>query len=184
VLAAELGLTVADSAAAEAPSDTKDTALPTWADARAAWRLLRADGSVAGHAAAVADAAMDAPAWADPVFAVEIELPAGDVAYTPFQFTALPVHPAVERDLALLVPDGVPATTVLDAISNSAGPLLEDVVPFDVYRGTGVDPNMRSLAVRLRFRAADRTLTDADADRAVTRVLRKLEETHGIHRRG
>ena len=77
-------------------------------------------------------------------------------------YTPLPVYPPIEQDLALFVPDAVASADVVAAVRKAGGALLEDVRPFDVYRGTGVASGVRSLAYRLRFRAPDRTLTDAE----------------------
>ncbi|MEO5511426.1 MAG: phenylalanine--tRNA ligase subunit beta [Longimicrobiales bacterium] len=175
VLAADLALTVqhADS----------ETPLPSWADHAAAWVITRPDGSQAGVGAKVKNEAVDAPAWADPVFAVEIDLTALGGESTPKPVKPLPAFPAVERDLALLVRLDLPAADVIEAIQGSAGPLLEAAFPFDVYRGKGVNDALRSVAIRLRFRAPDRTLTDEEVDRAVTRTLARLQEDHGIERR-
>ena len=54
---------------------------------------------------------------------------------------------------------------------------------FDVYSGQGVPAGSRSLALRLRFRAADRTLTDAEVDPVVKHILQRLESAHGIQQR-
>jgi phenylalanyl-tRNA synthetase beta chain len=88
-----------------------------------------------------------------------------------------------ERDLALLVPEELTASEVIATVAGAAGPLLEQVEPFDLYRGTGIPAGTRSLALRLRFRAGDRTLTDAEVDGVVARVLKRLKESHGIERR-
>ena len=93
------------------------------------------------------------------------------------------MHPGSERDLALLVPTALAAGEVGRTIRESAGELLEDVFPFDLYEGKGIPEGTRSVAFRLRFRAADRTLTDAEVDAAVSRVLAALEERHGVRRR-
>ena len=156
--------------------------LPAWADDTAAWVLTR-NGVNAGCGARVSGNQLDAPAWADPAYAFEVNI---DLATDPaprFAVQSLPSQPAVERDLALLVPQGVTSRQVLDTVAQSAGPLLENAVPFDVYRGKGVADNLRSVAIRLRFRAQDRTLKDDEVDRAVGRVLNRLKEEHGIDRR-
>jgi phenylalanyl-tRNA synthetase beta chain len=57
------------------------------------------------------------------------------------------------------------------------------VSPFDVYAGKGLPPGGRSVAFRLRFRASDRTLTDGEVDRFVSRVLERLREEHNVERR-
>jgi len=170
-VAAELGLGL-EGGPVEAP----------WVEAAAAFRLVAADGRLTGWGGRVRTTAVDAPPWADPVFAAEILLEEKPQVRT--RFAALPAYPASERDLALLVPEELPAAEVLATVTGAAGPLLESVEPFDLYRGTGVPAGTRSLALRLRFRAGDRTLTDPEVDGAVGRVLKRLKENHGIERRG
>jgi phenylalanyl-tRNA synthetase beta chain len=70
--------------------------------------------------------------------------------------------PASEVDLAFVVDDGVPAAAIEATLRAAAGPLLESVRLFDVYRGPGVGEGFRSLAYRLRMRALDHTLTDEE----------------------
>lgn len=80
--------------------------------------------------------------------------------------------PAVERDLALVVPDPTPHAVVRSTIERAAGPLLEGVRLFDVYDGAPIPEGHLSLAYRLILRAPDRTLTDADADGLIAAVTR------------
>ena len=75
-------------------------------------------------------------------------------------------QPPVLRDLALVVGADVPAATVTAAVRDGAGPLLEGLTLFDRYAGAQVGAGKVSLAYRLVFRAADRTLTDEDANAA------------------
>jgi len=126
---------------------------------------------------------VDAPAWAAPVLVLEARLPAAGPDRRGIPYREIPVHPGSERDLALLVPTTVSADQVAAAIRGAAGALLEDVFPFDLYEGKGIPEGVRSVAFRLRFRAADRTLTDAEVDKPVDAVLAALEERHGIRRR-
>jgi phenylalanyl-tRNA synthetase beta chain len=81
-------------------------------------------------------------------------------------------YPAVHRDLALVVPEAVPAATVLAVLAASA--LADDVGVFDVYRGPQVGEDRKSLAIHISFRAPDRTLTDADVDREVAALTEQL----------
>jgi len=141
-------------------------------------------GTVVGRAGRVREGAVDAPVWADDVWALEITLPA-DVPPEPLRlYERLPQHPAVERDLALLVPEGVTVAAVTDAIRGRAGTLLEKIQLFDHYRGEGVAPGMRSVAFNLRFRAAERTLKDKEVDRAVETIVGGLKEELGVELRG
>ena len=70
--------------------------------------------------------------------------------------------PSTDVDVALVVPDEVPASAVAEELSSAGGALLESVDLFDVFRGPAVGEGRRSLAFRLRFCADDRTLTDAE----------------------
>ena len=144
--------------------------------------LLRGDRLV-GVGGQVRVNAVDAPAWAGVVHAFEVVVD-GVPAREHQRYQELPVLPAIEQDLALLVPVAVSARQVEDLIRSTGGKLLEEVAPFDLYRGKGIPEGFRSLAYRLRFRAQDRTLTDAEAAAAVQRILKRLKDEYGIERRG
>jgi phenylalanyl-tRNA synthetase beta chain len=93
----------------------------------------------------------------------------------------LPVsrYPSADIDLAFVVPDQVPAVAVERTLQTSGGPLLEKVWLFDVFRGTGIPPGERSLAYRLRFNAADRTLTDEEVAQLRTQCIASVERETG-----
>ena len=80
---------------------------------------------------------------------------------------------AVERDLAIVVPEARPAAAVEAAIRKAAGDLLTDLRLFDIYRGAPLADDEKSLAFRLRFQA-DRALSDADVEGAVAAVVDAL----------
>jgi len=137
--------------------------------------VLEGEEGPVGIAGRVRPEAVDAPPWAGPVWALEFRLEAVRVedrrAYAPVS-----PYPAVPRDLALLVPEGVEAAEV-GAAAREAGPeWLEDVRLFDVYEGEGLAPGHRSLAFRFRFRAPDRTLEEAEVEKALEGITRRLEE--------
>ncbi|MGH7474977.1 MAG: phenylalanine--tRNA ligase subunit beta, partial [Longimicrobiales bacterium] len=163
-----------------------DASLPGFAavlDPARRFALRDAAREIRGAAGAVRAEALDAPRWAAPVWALEVELVPGMAQPAAIQYRALPDYPATERDLALLLPDGLAASRVQDAVRESAGPLLESVRVFDLYRGAGIPAGTRSVAFNLRFRAANRTLTDAEVDDALGRVLEHLQEELGVERR-
>jgi phenylalanyl-tRNA synthetase beta chain len=139
--------------------------------------------AVVGQAGCVRGARVDAPAWAATIFGLELKL---DESFRQSieRYRALPVMPATEQDLALVVPDAVTAQQVELLLRSAGGDLLEQVIPFDVFRGAGVPDGTRSIAYRLRFRAPDRTLTDADTRTIVGRILKRLKDDYGIERRG
>jgi phenylalanyl-tRNA synthetase beta chain len=147
------------------------------------FRLLASDNAgQLGVAGLVRKGAVDAPAWAGDVWAVEVELRA-DMLQPQIRARPLPAYPANERDLALLLRHELPAGAVAEAIRSAAGPLLEQAAPFDVYSGRGVPAEVRSVAYRLRFRAPDRTLTDAEVDDLVKAVLKHLNDELGVQQR-
>ncbi len=74
------------------------------------------------------------------------------------QATPLSTYPVAHTDVALVVDEAVPAADVEAALRSGAGERLESLALFDVYRGDQVGADKKSLAYRLSFRAADRTL--------------------------
>ena len=145
---------------------------------------LRAGADLVGVAGRVADGAVDLPAWAGQVFALEVRLTAAMTERRRPSLTPLPTQPASDRDLALLVPETVPAGAVSAVVRDAAGDLLERLHVFDVYTGSGVPEGVRSIAYRLVFRHPERTLKDQEVDEAVTRVLNQVREAHGVEQRG
>ena len=99
------------------------------------------------------------------------------------EYRPLPKYPAVLRDIAMLVEDGVPVKQIEDIIKRSVGEILESLKLFDVYKGRQVPDGMKSIAYSITFRAGDRTLTDEEANRAMERMLHELEEKLGAQLR-
>ena len=93
-------------------------------------------------------------------------------------------YPLVRRDLALVVPDSIPWAAVEASLKTALGALLRDVRLFDVYRGAGLDPTARSLAMGLILQDVSRTLTDHDADDAVAAAVAALGRDCGAVLRG
>jgi phenylalanyl-tRNA synthetase beta chain len=120
----------------------------------------------------------DAPPWAAPVYGLELDI--SPVAPAPPRFHDIPSTPAAERDLALLVPHEVSAGQVMESARQAGGALLEQVRAIDEYRGKGVPEGCRSVAIRLTFRAADRTLRDEEVDAAVGKIRAALEQTLAV----
>ncbi len=87
--------------------------------------------------------------------------------------------PPVLQDIAVVVPESVSAAEVDAAVRRGAGDLLSETTLFDVYRGEQVGEGNRSLALRLEFRAPDRTLTDDDVAGLRGQIERELETIGG-----
>lgn len=88
-------------------------------------------------------------------------------------------YPAIRRDLAVVVDDGVTSAAVQQGILEVAGDLLTDLQLFDVYKGKGIDSGKKSLALGLTLQDSSRTLTDGDVDLVIERVLTRLRENFG-----
>ncbi|HEV2873680.1 MAG TPA: phenylalanine--tRNA ligase subunit beta [Thermoleophilaceae bacterium] len=87
--------------------------------------------------------------------------------------------PSVLQDIAVVVPEGVPAADVEEAVRAGGGELLASVEVFDLYRGEQAGEGNKSLALRLEFRAPDRTLTDEEVARLREAIERELDEIGG-----
>ncbi len=90
-------------------------------------------------------------------------------------YVPLPKYPGVSRDLSLICDESVTVAQIEDVITASAGKLLRGVKLFDIYRGVGVPVGKKSMAFSLELRADDRTLTDADSEGVIGKVLMALE---------
>jgi len=96
---------------------------------------------------------------------------------------ALPTTPAVERDLSLVVPDGLGAATVEGVVRREGGELLERLALTAEFRGPGVPAGHRSLTWRLTFRHPQRTLRDKEIDGRLQKLLGALETELGVRQR-
>ena len=95
-----------------------------------------------------------------PLLAAELELPRLYDQFPPVdQVTPLPHFPAIERDISAIVAENTPWLSIHNAITSLGLADLEVIDFVEVFRGKPIDQGMKSVTMRLRFRAADRTLT-------------------------
>ena len=87
--------------------------------------------------------------------------------------------PAVLQDIAVVVADDVPVQRIEEAVRRGGGELLGRVSVFDLYRGEQVGEGSKSLALRLEFRAPDRTLTDEEVAERRAAIERELDTLGG-----
>ena len=87
--------------------------------------------------------------------------------------------PAVLQDIAVIVPEDVPAARLEQVVRAGAGDLLAAVGVFDLYHGEQVGEGNKSLALRLEFRAPDRTLTDDEVAERRAAIEKELESIGG-----
>jgi phenylalanyl-tRNA synthetase beta chain len=86
-------------------------------------------------------------------------------------FKPLPAFPAIRRDVAMIVPEATTHDAVLQVVKQTKPANLEAVELFDVFRGKNVPEGQKSLAYAFTYRAADKTLTDAEANAAHTKIV-------------
>jgi len=97
------------------------------------------------------------------------------------KFRSLPKFPSMTRDLSLLCDEKVTAGEIV-AIITTRAKNLEQLSLFDIYAGDQIPDGKKSLSYKLIFRKPDATLTDAETDAVMEKILRALEEK-GITRR-
>ncbi|MCV7057527.1 phenylalanine--tRNA ligase subunit beta [Mycolicibacterium gilvum] len=156
-----------------------DQTLP-WHPGRCAAVLI--GDVVVGHAGQLHPAVVERSGLPKGTCAVEIDLDAVPLTET-LPAPRVSPFPAVFQDVALIVGDDVSAQSVVDAVRAGAGELLEDVRIFDVYTGPQIGDGRRSLALALRFRASDRTLTEEEASAARDAAVALAEERVGAVQR-
>ena len=155
-------------------------ASPDILDDRCCVSVCTSSGDVVGYGGRIAAEVYDVPVWAGDVWSFELGLPPHPSKATEVVATPLPQFPASERDLALLLPGTVTSGETSESIRRSAGPDLESLEIFDLYIGDGIPAGVRSVAFRLRFRSATKTLKDKQVDKNMRTVLKRLEEDLGV----
>jgi phenylalanyl-tRNA synthetase beta chain len=147
--------------------------------------------SVDGHAigslgmldpAIVASAGLSS---ADDVYVAELDLDALIASRTdaPLTVRPLPRYPSIARDISIVVEETLPAETVRGTIRAAAPETLVSVHEFDRYQGKGVPEGRVSLSLRLTFRSLERTLTDAEVETAMKKILDALKDAHSAVQR-
>ena len=140
------------------------------------------NGLVVGHAGQLHPAVVERSGLPKGTCAVELDLdaiPITDALPAP----AVSPFPAVFQDVSLIVGQGIAAQTVVDAVRDGAGDLLEDVRLFDVYTGPQIGDGRKSVTLALRFRAADRTLTEDEASAARDAAVKTAADRVGAVQR-
>lgn len=146
---------------------------------------LRVAGQVVGHLGELHPLVAQAFDLPDGVFVAELEARALYEAATPVRwYTGVPKFPVSLRDVALVVDDAVTAAAFAAELrqADEKG-LIESIELFDVYKGESLPEGKKSLAFSLRYRSAQRTLTDEEVNAAHAAVVARLEQVFGARLR-
>ncbi|PLX98936.1 MAG: phenylalanine--tRNA ligase subunit beta [Desulfuromonas sp.] len=120
----------------------------------------------------------------DAVYAFELDVEELIKASTGrISFSQISRFPDVFRDSAFLFDDEISAEKILTTINSARGKLVESVNLFDVYRGKGVPEDKKSIAIRVRYRSSERTLTDEEINKAHNRIVKTIEKQLGAQLR-
>jgi phenylalanyl-tRNA synthetase beta chain len=121
-----------------------------------------------------------------PRLQLKCELPAAPVVFellaAPFmegtypRFSGLSRMPVVRRDYAFTVGETVPVGELLAAVRGRVPAFVRAVEVFDQYRGKGVEPGKKSLALRIVMQDTDRTLTDSEVEAVVASIREQLNQ--------
>ena len=154
-----------------------------WHPGRCA-RFRVGSGPEIGHAGELHPSVCEAYGVPARTAAVEVDLDAL-IAAAPSVVPApeFSTYPVAKEDVALVVDNDVPSAVLEATLREGAGELLESVRLFDVYTGAQVGEGKKSLAFALRFRAPDRTLTEAETGAARDAAVALAAQRHGAVQR-
>ena len=137
--------------------------------------VIYVDGKKVGFFGALHPQAQKSLDINNATFVFEIEMSAIEKRNLP-QAESVSKFPSNRRDIAILVADSVKSGDILNAIEKVGGNQLVDLNLFDVYKGKGIEPNYKSLAIALTLQAVDRTLEEKDINLVVDNVVAELAE--------
>ncbi len=89
-------------------------------------------------------------------------------------------YPAVVRDVALVVPEGISYFQVSSQIKKTGGKVITQIKLFDVYQGKQIDRGFRSMAYSIIYQSGEKTLTDKEVNSIHNKVLHSLEKNFKV----
>jgi phenylalanyl-tRNA synthetase beta chain len=92
------------------------------------------------------------------------------------RFGGLSRMPVVRRNIAFTVADSLSVGALLAAVRGRVPAFVREVEVFDQYRGKGVEPGKKSLALRIVMQDTDRTLTDSEVEEVVASIREQLDQ--------
>jgi phenylalanyl-tRNA synthetase beta chain len=114
------------------------------------------------------------------VFFAELDIT--DLIHTPPQLTryhSLPKFPAAERDFSFIIPDQISVSQLCKEIA-TVSPLIENVHPFDVYRGEKIGAGMKSITFSVTIRSAEKTLNEKETEAICSSIINSMQEKFNI----
>jgi phenylalanyl-tRNA synthetase beta chain len=116
------------------------------------------------------------------VFQIYLQ-PVIEAALDVVKYQPIPKYPALDRDMALVVKNEIPAEAIEKTIWENGEDILTGVNLFDVYKGTQIPEGYKSLAYALTFQSKERTLSDDDVLPVFNKIKERLSEKFGVELR-
>ena len=147
---------------------------------------ISAGGTVLGWVGEIHPLAVAAFEAEAPVVAFELDLDALLRSARPARdYVDVPAFPAVAMDVAFVVDEEVTCERLMQCMTSAAGKMLESASLFDVYRDDErVGVGKKSMAFKLVYRVADRTLTSEEVEKTHAKMLKKVAGATGAEVRG
>jgi phenylalanyl-tRNA synthetase beta chain len=105
------------------------------------------------------------------------------LSHEPVTYEDVITYPAVRQDIAVAVPEDVPAGELVAVARAAAGPELREIRVFDVYRGEQVGEGRKSVAFAVAYQSAEGTLSDEHAAHLRDAIVAALAEQFGAELR-
>ena len=117
----------------------------------------------------------------DPVFMAELDIDLLRTRRIPnVSFKPLPAHPAIRRDLAMIVPEDTTHEMIIQAVKKCKPPILESIELFDIYRGANVPSGFKSMAYCFIYRHDEKTLTDDEVNVNHQKIMETLKSSLNV----
>lgn len=140
---------------------------------------VRYHGSIIGYFGELHPTVAGSFSVPEATYVLELQIaPLVEAATSVPQYRHLPKFPSMSRDIAVVVPKEVTNAELEAVIRSYAGELLRDVRVFDIYTGKQVAEGCKSMAFSLTYQADDRTLTDAEVDASIKKVISEVGEAY------
>jgi phenylalanyl-tRNA synthetase beta chain len=133
------------------------------------------DGEVVGYLGQIHPSIIEKLDADKPVFGAEISYSKLSAKFNEkISFKPISKFPIVERDLAIIIDNGIDCASIEDIIKKAGGKYLESVKLFDIYQGAQIGEGKKSMAFNLIFVAEDRTLNVEEVDNMIKKILKSL----------
>ncbi|MEG2561618.1 MAG: phenylalanine--tRNA ligase subunit beta [Clostridia bacterium] len=116
----------------------------------------------------------------DRVYIAELDIDMlNKLANFAYEFKSIPKFPSIERDIAIVVDEEKDAENILQIVRKGGGNMLESAKIFDIYRSESLGKDKKSVAIKMTFRNAEKTLVEEEVNAKIERILTKLTSEIG-----